>query len=520
MPLLPEDTINPLTGKPVGQKASLKNTAVIGQEDINPLTGLTVGEKGPLTYKASIGDFARPATAAHDFNLGGEELYDYTDYDGVVVNILTDYTKHRAQAQPGWEQTLAFLNQAIIGELGGGIIETVGYLLDMAMMGDLIAGTEEEFGNIMSRTGKGIKEWTKEVTPAYEERPGTFDMSDPGWWASNGPSVFSTISLMFPAMGFTKLAGMAARGIGLARRAKKGIGVYQKAVGLKPLTIAQEAKIGWIGGAVSQAIMSRHAESLMESSQIFDQNYKRYREEGLNDKDARQLAGKGAAKVYKENWWMLLTDLPQYLMLGARFTPGGGKIARAVNKAAEKGIVKVPNTGLNTGVRFALGMVSEGFEEGYQHVIGEEGTYVSDLQGGFTDESAFRDRLDQYLNDGRLWTSVFYGAFGGGIFQAAMPKVQDFINKKQGIPTQEDVISEKIKVINAMMPALSAATKRVKEADQSGIVGMMYEARTNLNLYKALQHIATGTFDQHLAFLDHLENSIIFKQVGYLFFSL
>jgi len=506
MPTLPEDTINPLTGKPVGQKASLKNTAVIGQEDINPLTGLTVGKKGSFTYNPSVGDFAVPATAAHDFNFKAtDDLYQFTKY-GADVNILTDYTKHRAIMQPGWEQTLAFLNQAIIGEIGGGMIESVGYLLDAVMMGDLAKGQEQEFGNMMSRTGKHIKEWTKEVTPAYEVAPGTFNPGDSGWWASNGPSVFSTLSLMIPAMGFTKAAGMAARGLGLARAAKKGTGVYQKAVGLKPLTVAQEAKIGWVGGAVSQAVMSRHAESLMESSQIFDQNYKKYRQEGLGDKEARELAGKGASKVYKDNWWMLLTDLPQYLMLGAKFTPGGGKVAKAVNDAANKKIVSVPYTGMNTGARFTLGMASEGFEEGYQHVIGEEGTYLSDLQGGFTEESAFADRYDQYIRDGRLWTSVFYGAFGGGIFQAAMPKVQDFINKKQGIPTQDEIIDQKIKIINEMMPALSAATKRVKEADASGIVGMMYQARTNLNLYKALQHIATGTFDQHLAFLDHLEN--------------
>ena len=88
------------------------------------------------------------------------------------IEYLND---RRAQAQGSGEQFVNMLNQAIVGEIIGGTVEGVGYLLDLKQYGDLLRGTEQDFGNWFSDIGKDIKAWTQEVSPVYTDyKPGAF----------------------------------------------------------------------------------------------------------------------------------------------------------------------------------------------------------------------------------------------------------------------------------------------------------------------------------------------------------
>jgi len=493
----------------VGQEELGTNNLPIKKDaDLDIKTNKELSSPNSLKWDLDIDPKTLATSPYQAARLGGEGTAygpDFFEQFDFTPKIGGDNRRLRAERQEWYKQFGNFANQAVIGEIIGGTIEGVGYLLDIPMMASLAKNEEQQFGNWLSDVGKGLKTWTKDVSPIYELEPGKFRPLDSGWWFKNGVSVFSTLSLMIPAAGAVRGLSMLGKFTGVSSKLGKMAHNASKLARGRAISAESVEMSKWLGAGVSQAVFSRHAESLMESSQVFDQNYKRYLAEGFEEPKARELAAEGASLVYRKNWWMLLTDVPQYLMMGARFTPGRGKIAKTVNDAVDKGIVRVP-TGMGTKARFITGMGLEGFEEAYQHVIAEEGTYLSDLKAGLTDESAFDDRMEEYLRDDHLWTASFFGAIGGGAFQYAMPKVQDWVKKYKGETTQDDIIDQKIKNIKGMLPALSAAAKRVKEADSSGDVARMHEARYQLNMLEAVKAAANGTTEQYLALLDHLEN--------------
>ena len=66
----------------------------------------------------------------------------------------------RAQLQPWTDQLGNAIAQAVAGEIVGGSIECVGYLLDWQGISNLISGEEEEYTNWLSDIGKSIRENT------------------------------------------------------------------------------------------------------------------------------------------------------------------------------------------------------------------------------------------------------------------------------------------------------------------------------------------------------------------------
>jgi hypothetical protein len=76
-------------------------------------------------------------------------------------------------------------------------------------------------------------------------------------------------------------------------------------------------------------------------------------------------------------------------------------------------------------------MASEGFEEAYQFIVGEEGKHHGDVIAGIpgANDEDFGERMNKYYNDAELWTSAMFGALGGGVFKAAGPGASQLINK-------------------------------------------------------------------------------------------
>lgn len=365
-------------------------------------------------------------------------------YEQLVEGNLEEW---KFQQQGFGDALVNSLNQAIVGEIVGGTIEGIGYLLDIPQYANIIAGTEKEFGNWFSDIGKGLKTWTKEATPIYTDpaRQGKFDPGHWSWWLSNFPSVASTLSLMIPATG-----------------AVKGMSMLGKAMGIGK-ELGATAKFAVTG--ISQAIVSRHMENLMESSQVYEEA----KQKGYTD----EQAAKGAAASYKRNWAALAFDIPQYLMLN-KVKLKNGKYGIAEN--VEKPSIAVEAARKKLGLSNALGtaqreryvdilqtMGEEGLEEFYQYVVGEQAGKIADKAAGKQVDTSFGAAVDKALKSGEAYTSAFFGALGGGVMQVAGKPINDAIMKAKGIKTEEQAQIEELKVTANKVSELGKLFETAKE---------------------------------------------------------
>lgn len=491
-----------------------KDEEVLGQEVLEerPLDKATGGSDGAKKIEWKLPTNRSQASAQEAAMLGGSSTRkgeDYLSNFDFTTKVGGDNELLRAHRQPWAEQFGGFLNQAVVGEIIGGTLEGTGYLLDMAENLGTQKGTEDEWGNFLSDIGKAMKTWTRDVTPIHQTAPGTFNMWDSGWWFGNGVSVASTLSLMIPAAGAVRGLSFLGRGLGMTSRLGKIANWSSKVATGAELGLqgTRALKIGAAG--IGQATLSRHMENMMEASGVFEEQYNKHLGEGMDEIAAREAASIAASQTYKMDWWMLAMDIPQYLAMGSIFKPAvvanTGKVAAAANKAA--GATLQSSGKLGRGAKYFGGMVTEGFEEAFQHIAAEEGKYIGDLSAGTTKKSAFDDRLDEYVKDGEMWTAAFFGALGGGVFQAALPAVQKGLAEVTGKPTSATQAAQiRIDNIQSWAAQLSAANKRIKEADSTGSYRWMREARDHANELMAIKAAQSGNGQIHVDHLEHLLN--------------
>lgn len=488
---------------------------ITGQPLTQNRTNLITGQPVMPTQSPLEADVFAPNNQLFvQYNGLDRSLGDYKEYDVDLYPAL-DWQTKRAENQPWYEQLGGFLYQSVVGEIIGGTLEGIGYLFELPDWGDIAKGEEAEVGNWLTHIGEALQEHTRDAAPIYQTNPGEFNPSDSGWWFGNGVSVVSTLSLLLPVAGEARALGMAGRALGITSRMAKGM----KALGMSSQAIN---RLGQVGKGVWMATRSRHIENMMESTQTYKSLLDKYsKSHGMEE--ARKLAAEGAAKVYRDNWAMLAMDIPQYMLLGSKWSGMGGKLAERAVKATGKTWPKhLMKTG---GTAFALG--SEGFEEAYQFVVAKEAEYMMDVKAGLIDrkdEQYFTERLDKYMDDGELWTSAFFGALGGGIFKSLGPAakrvsesategtinnmanamgIRSFNRTKDNDqvhtgPSAEQMHSE---ATNAMMWA-----KAVREVDALNDPAMSARVREQMNAAMTLDKIKSGKLASHLEFLEEIQS--------------
>jgi hypothetical protein len=263
------------------------------------------------------------------------DLKKYTPYiDQVRLEHGIDaINKMRARNQSHLAQIGGFLNQAIVGEIIGGTIGSVGALLEVPeMIYNTIVGGRTDFDNMLIRAGDGIGGWARGATPIYVENPNqTFDWDDLGWWTSHGVSIASTLSMLIPARAATgglsfasKLARMGAKGAKLAgstdklRRAQRLAATAsntqraQRAQQIANASLKRKAMLertmlagsnlsqgtkNVIKAATGAAVM-RHSENVRESFTIVNDTKKEARRIMADDKKYNELLETEAGKEY------------------------------------------------------------------------------------------------------------------------------------------------------------------------------------------------------------------------------
>lgn len=362
-----------------------------------PIYDTALGEYNPSSkYRVSY-HYADAMDLAKPSFLGAEGVGQERFDKGVRPEDVEYLEQLRGIRQSGIGQFGNMFMQTL-AEVTGGTIEGLGYLGEIGNIGDMIRGTEEEFGNALSEFGKSIKEQSREAFPIYTDyKPGSFSPGNWSWWMSHAPSIASTISLMVPS-------GMAT---GVVATLAKASGAFSK--------LSRTGKI--FGRGVTQAVFSRHMENMMEATQSFDEIYQKNIDNGMTEADARRNAATGASSVYRRNWAMLVQDIPQYILLagGYRGLRLQADDIAAASRAAGKSVLPVRT---KQGLNIFKDMLGEGVEELYQHVVQREAEYLAQRALDPNIESAFGDRMYEYIRDGDMWTAGWFGMMGAGAMQA------------------------------------------------------------------------------------------------------
>lgn len=458
-------------------------------------------------------------------------IYENDDIDWDVKDY-SDINRQLARNQGTWGYIGGFLTQGVVGEIAGGIIEGIGSMMD-ALDGDL----RDDFSHPVAGAGHWLREKAKEWAPIYQApSSGGWNPGDPGWWAQNGVSVLSSISMMVPAYGLTRgvsLAGNLARRANMATKGLKGAGVT-KAID-NALTLSRTSK--WLTKSAIMGTSMRHMENYREAAETYklsyDQTYdffgnpakldaflesdegKRMMDKyglepgskGTRDLAAKYIGGQAASKSYNMNWANLLFDVAQSALFfkGVARSTRAGMFGHTKNvKKAQNAILKNPKYPktrigkfLNKTKRarnFAFWSGTEGVEEIWNFISMQEGIRHGDVLSGNTGwenkdfmEGNFTDRLNRYANDGEMWTAALMGTLGGAIFTG--------VSHVKNMKAQKARDAEIIKEINNRVDFLRESLKKRQKAEQRGDTNGVKEQDELMALEMALNAARTGSVD-------------------------
>ena len=387
-----------------------------------------------------------------------------------------------ANAQSNWTKLGNALAQTIISEIGLGTLLGISDLFDAVgnAIADISGSNNNDYQNPVSRK---LEEWQKafnnEVAPIYS-RPGSgFENgTDFGWWMQNIPSIASSITLFIPATGTTKVLSMAGKaavkgtraGAKWLRGANRLENIERANRGIHLSSRTAETGKQFLKTATTAAI-SRTMENYQEARQVYndmytdvaqrlsnmsDEEYQIFVEsnkqslEGVDvsnrDEAAKAVARNAADTTFRIDYANTVFDIIE--LYGLRnFSFHGFRnsrvsaAARRLDKNTKRFAGKYQTLGeleelvakqslkrkaadkigdfLYTGRTVFAAEASEGVEEAVNYIAQQEGMHVGKTMLGMEANTAFSDRLNQYMKAPELWESAFWGIAGGIVFQGA-----------------------------------------------------------------------------------------------------
>lgn len=124
---------------------------------------------------------------------------------GINYNPWEDLDKQLADRQSGWTKLGNAIAQTVVSELALGTVKGISDLVDF--VGSIIGLSDGDYSNPVSQT---LEKWQEQFRDyaAIHVNPnvniGNGGLTDVGWWASNLPSVISSLTLLIPSTGVVK----------------------------------------------------------------------------------------------------------------------------------------------------------------------------------------------------------------------------------------------------------------------------------------------------------------------------
>lgn len=461
--------------------------------------------------------------------------YNYADIkkyygEGLMPNTISpNLDIELAEAQSGIKKLGNSLAQTLVSEIALGTAIGVTDLLDI--VGNAITlNDDNDYQNPISRT---LTEWQEkfrnDVAPVYTDptkniaNGGLLDM---GWWASNIPSIASSLTLLIPSTGVTKGLNALAKSTKIGAYTRTAIKAASKKLGNKSLyrAINRPSNIErWNRGLELgiNAGLQRTMENYQEARQVYNDSledsintlqnmspedyqnmFQRNADmfEGVDTSNiqevAKAIARRSADRTFAMDFANIGFDVMQLYALRNVFgNKGLANVGRAsahrANRLSIKYAGKSPEEiakleaarplrerALDNIKDYAIGSgyaikaeLSEGVEEAVNYIAQEEGMSLGRTILGKENPSSFDYRLRQYMFAPQLWESAFWGTLGGVTFQAAGSGLMRVANSiKNGTGEVDPVTGEKKPGVAwqglSMLPEVE---RRVKDIESRNI---------------------------------------------------
>lgn len=439
----------------------------------------------------------------------------------------------RAKNQSRIEQFGRMLGQATINEVILGTVRGFSDIFDYAINA-LKGFTFDDYSNPVSKELEDLQNQVRENWAIYQEQnDGGFHMGDFGWWMNGTVNAATTLSLMLPGLGITKGVGLLGKiplkGISLGGRVDRlGIKAAQAVTGGKGARLYKTIKDGTeIGG---MAFLSRTAENYQEARETYNAILEKSKSElanmseydrkeflernpqyaKMNDNDiAENIAAIAARETFRNDYWMLLMDIPQFKALKPIWKGAGagrmGNVAttRTVRKANKEVLDKLTKGSLSEEAAAAASkkfskdvfanafrlenigknakdfftrteglMLGEAVEEGFQGIQSEKGKEVGEM---YFNPTLVQKTLGDYLSDETIWEQAFWGMFGGLLFQGGA----------KGFRRLEDNLRAKIKadkLTDNEIKALKAGQDKARVEEIYGRFAKMDDYKQKMQL--------------------------------------
>ena len=351
--------------------------------------------KTPLN---STSDLPTVQTAFNAAGIGNEVYGDmsaYTRY-GITPNRIHDLDAQRAEAQSNLTKFGNAMAQTLVSEVGIGTIKAV-----TDIIGGIFNIGSDYYNNPVSDK---LQEWKdkfdQEVVPIYADPNVDIlhgGLTNFGWWMSNTPSIMSSLTLLIPSTGITKLLSVGAKAAALSKvgtitrngikslaginkvrkaaqeaeemgKAVKGLNTFQKGVNaLVDLPAGESGKLGTFFSNTTNALLQRTMENYQEAQGVQKDTYDNAYEtltkmddkeyaaflaknkdlanevNNPNDKDAiaKKIAKRAADENFKINLANITFDVIQMYGLrnfwkGLKSGTNSYKLSSAVNKAKQE----------------------------------------------------------------------------------------------------------------------------------------------------------------------------------------
>lgn len=394
---------------------------------------------------------------------------------GITPNLVSkNLNNELARAQGNFIKFGNSLAQTVVSEIGLGTVKGLSDLVDA--VGQLTGLSDHDYSNPVSQFLEQKQEEFKKFAPIYVEdgvNIGNGGLLNAGWWASNFPSIASSLTLLIPSSGVVKGLSYLGKASKIGAVTRTGIRSLEKFSKLaKVAKLADNPKVLQMTNMAIEngvnALLQRTMENYQEARGVYSDMYNEAKttlgnmsdaeyaqwvknhQDKLQDVDynnrdeaAKAIARNSADEDFRNNYVNTISDVIQIYALKNAF---GGKamenIGRgAANKAQRKvlrdaarqaGKEVKENLWTNTKdittdflfkSKLAVGaQLSEGLEEGVNTISQLEAMNTGRVLLGTSNGSSFDSRLKSYAQSPQLWESMFWGVLGGVVFNAGGSK--------------------------------------------------------------------------------------------------
>lgn len=172
-----------------------------------------------------VADIAYDASARGDQSILGRngELDKYIEH-GLTPNGWENLDKQMAEQQGALSKFGNALSQTVVSEIGYGTFIGIADLFDM--IGQAVGLSDPNYQNAASQYLMEKQEEFKEATKIWvdpDKNIANGGLTDAGWWASNIPSIASSLTLLLPSTGVVKGLSWASKASKLSRFTRNSV---------------------------------------------------------------------------------------------------------------------------------------------------------------------------------------------------------------------------------------------------------------------------------------------------------